>query len=503
MLKNIGIGWVATVATVAATFFLLPFVYRTLGEDGYGTWLLITAILAYLQQLLVGLPMTSVRYLAEDIANDDTAALNRTASTCAGLYSLMAAAALLIGVGLFFFFVAVYDIPAEWRTGSRIAFGLMMLHSALRFASLLPQALMAAHHDFVPRELAMLSVSVLRVVVTVVFLTLSASLVALAVVQLTLLAYEVGLLAFVVRRRYRALRLSFSDFDLSIVRRLFSFSFYVMLITTGGSLAYQADSLIIGAWEYVAVIPFYVTAASLLGYLFQFADGISQVVMPTATSLHARGQATELRELYMRWSKIAFSLSVLAAVYLFVLGPRFLAWWIDPLFEIPSGQVLRILMVAGLFRLPLYSVGQAMLMGIGKPRYPSVGVFVTSMANILLSLLLVGPLGLVGVALGTVIPHLLFSALLTAHACRQIGVTLGGFLRYVTVRPAIGAIPSIAVLLWFQRVLDVRDFVGLATAGVAMLLTFSMTTVFFIFRNDPYLDLRGRLVAYLGRGRGR
>jgi hypothetical protein len=59
-------------------------------------------------------------------------------------------------------------------------------------------------------------------------------------------------------------------------------------------------------------------------------------------------------------------------------------------------------------------------------------------------------------------------------------------------------VPVLALLLWFKLGLDVRTFAGLASAGVAMVLLFGLTSVFFVYRNDPYVDLSG----YLSRLRG-
>jgi len=44
VLRNIGSNWVLTVLTVAVSYVMTPFVVHTLGQSGYGTWTLITAI---------------------------------------------------------------------------------------------------------------------------------------------------------------------------------------------------------------------------------------------------------------------------------------------------------------------------------------------------------------------------------------------------------------------------------------------------------------------------
>src|SRR5204862_8172343 len=136
------------------------------------------------------------------------------------------------------------------------------------------------------------------------------------------------------------------------------------------------------------------------------------------------------------------------------LGPRFIAWWVDPSFEQPAGQVLQILMLSYLIFLPVRGVALPMLMGLGKAGLPTIGFLVTGFLNLGLSILFVRPLGLAGVALGTAIPNVLFAIVIFVQACRELDVSLWAFFRYVVPRAVVGAVPALAVLLWLNLQLD-------------------------------------------------
>src|SRR5206468_4196329 len=135
-------------------------------------------------------------------------------------------------------------------------------------------------------------------------------------------------------------------FDWRMVRRIFSFSLFVLVLNAGARLSFETDSLVIGAFKNVGSIPYFTVANSFLIYLMEFLIAIAAVVMPAATRLQTQGKKEELREIFLKWSKIALSLTLVAGLFLIVLGPRFIAWWIDPTFERPAGQVLQILMVS-------------------------------------------------------------------------------------------------------------------------------------------------------------
>jgi len=490
VLRNVGSTWVLTLVTIGITYALTPFVIHTLGQEGYGTWTLITSMTGYMGLLALGVPMASVRYLAQHVAEGDHRKTNEVIASCAGLYLMISAAAGLIGAALIALFVLAYDIPGALRTEARVAFALMTVQVSVGFIGLLPEGILLAHHNFVLRNFVRLGGLLLRLGLTVGLLKLDASLVMLALVQTACLAFDFSVSWALIRRSYPGIRLSLSAFDWRVVRRIFSFSLYVLLLTAGMRLTFETDALVIGAFMGVGSIAFYAVANSIVVYLMEFIVAIAAVVAPMATKLNTEGKPADLREVFLKWSKVALSLTLMIGLFLVTLGPQFIGWWIGPSFEHPAGQVLQILMLSSFVFLPVRGVALPVLMGLGKPRLPAVAFLAAGVLNLGLSILLVGPLGLMGVALGTAIPNVLFAAVVLTLACRELKIGVFAYLGYVVPRAALGALPVLALLLWFSLGVHVQGMLGLVTAGLAMVLLFGVTWVFFVYRNDPYVDLR-------------
>jgi O-antigen/teichoic acid export membrane protein len=499
LFRNVGSNWVVTLVTIGVTYVLTPFVIRSLGVEVYGTWALIVSITGYLGLLMLGIPMASVRYFAQHVAEGDRRKLNEAIGSCAALYLLLGLVALVAGAALFGFFVHTYTIPAGVRAQAHLAFAVSVLYAAAGFVGLLPEGILAAHDDFVRRNLVRLGSILLRLGLTLGLLALVPSLLVLALIQLACLIFDFSVSWLLIRRRYPGTRLRLRDLDWSMVRRIVSFSVFVLLLNAGARLSFETDSLVIGAFMNVGSIPYFTVANSLILYLMEFLIAIAAVVMPTATRLKTQGRSAELRDIFLKWSKIALSLTLVAGLFLIVLGPRFIGWWIDPSFEAPAGQVLQVLMVSYLVFLPVRGVALPILMGLDKPRLPTIAFLIAGLVNLGLSILLVRPLGLVGVALGTAIPNVLFAAFVLVLACRELETPLSLYAGYVVPRAVLGALPVAAVLLAFKEGLDVRSLAGLGGAGVAMVLVCALTWVFFVYRDDPYLDLRGQLSRLLAR----
>lgn len=487
--KNVGSNWVVTLVTVAALYVLTPFTIHRLGDDAYGTWMLITAMTGYLSLLVLGVPMAAVRSFAQHIAVGDEKKLSEAIGGCMALYLLLGGIALVVGTGLYVFF-SFYNIPSPLSVDAHAAFILMVVFVSIGFVGLLPEGVLASHDDFVPRNIVRLSALLLRVILTVVLLTITPSLAALAFVQVACLVFDFALCWVFIRRRYPNIRIRLRDFNWALARQIFSFSLFVLVLQAGARLSFETDSLVIGAFKDVGSIPYFTVANSFLIYLMDFITAIAAVVMPIATRLKTQGKTGDLREVFLKWSKIALSLSLLVGLFLIVLGPPFIGWWIDPAFEAPAGQVLQILMISYLVFLPMRGVALPILMGLGKPGIPTIGFLVAGVLNLALSILLIRPFGLAGVAVGTAIPNVLFAGMVLFQTCRELQTPMMDYVRYVVPRAVVGALPVLGLLLFFKVTLDVRGITQLVGAGIAMVLLFAATWVYFVYRNDPYVNLR-------------
>jgi O-antigen/teichoic acid export membrane protein len=451
VLRSVGSNWIVTAATVVVTYLLTPFVFHHVGAEAYGTWAVVTALTGYLGLFALGVPMACVRYLAQHVAEGDADKTNQVIASCLGLYLLVGIAALLAGIGLFAVFTTTYELSPTIAADARTAFAFTILFVSAGFAALLPEGIFAAHDDFVVRNVVRLAALGLRLALTLSWLTSNATLVTLALVQLGCMVFDVSLSYLIIRRRYPGLRIGLTGFHWSVVQRIFSFSLYVLLLQAGLRLSFETDALVIGAFQPVESIPYFTVANSFIVYMMDFIVAIAAVVMPAATRLKAQNRMPELRDVFLKWSRIALALTIAAGAGLAVIGPRFIAWWIDPSFEGPSGDVLRILVLSSVIFLPVRGVALPILMGLGKPKAPAVGIIVAGIANLALSLALVRPFGLVGVAIGTAIPNVVFACYILRAACRELDVPMMHFFKHMLPRAAISAIPAFTQPLWVRK----------------------------------------------------
>ncbi len=512
MWRNIGSNWALAVIQIVVLVQLTPVQVHALGPAAQGAWLTVASLTSTLGLLIVGVPMASVRFIAGHVARREFAEANRVIATCVAMCLALGAAALLVGAIVSVFFERVYIASPGWQSlgprvlrEARIAYWISVAQVALGFVAQLPFGILDAHHDFVRRNGVKIAGLLLRLGLIVGVLRVFPSLVLLAMMQFAVMVVEFGAALFFIRRGAPSIRFGLAGYDAGRLRAILGFSAFAMLIGMGSQLSFQCDQLVIGAYSTPEQGTFFDVGNKFFPPLVGLVLGIGMVIMPTATKLQATGDFAELRAAFLKWSKIAFSLSLLVGAYLLVLGPQFVGWWMGPTFTGPSGTVTRVLMAAFLLFLPVRGVASPMLMGLGKPGPTSLAFLGMGVANLALSLALVKPFGIVGVAVGTAVPLVFFSGLVAFLACRAVEIPIGKYVGYVLGRPSLGVLPALLVVVLMKRGFGGLSFgasrgaqaIPLVASGLAMMTVLLLTNLLFVYRDDPHVALPGRVLRLL------
>ena len=310
----------------------------------------------------------------------------------------------------------------------------------------------------------------------------------LACVQVGVALLEFLVAMAVSRSRHPGVRLRPRPIRWSEARGLLSFSVFAFLMNMGAMLAFRIDAVVIGMNAAPESAAIYGIGNKIFDPFINILLAIGMVLMPLAATARSRGDITPVREAFMKWSKIAATLVLLIGGFLMVLGPAFLRAWIGEGYQDESGRLMQILMASFFLFLPIRGVALPALMGLGRARGPGFGLLAMGIGNLALSLALVEPYGLTGVALGTAIPNVVFAAVLGHLACRLLEVRTLRWATYSFARPAVVAVIAVGALLAADRVFTIETLPALIGAGLLYTGTFGLLTVAYGFARDPHLD---------------
>jgi O-antigen/teichoic acid export membrane protein len=508
--RSVASTWVLNVLQALALLALAPFVIARLGDGQNGLWVAIVSLTGIASLFVLGVPIASVRFVAAAVARGDKAGADKAVSTCLGICIGLGAAA-LVALGVSYFVFERSYLGGEFAQGldsyalegGRIAFAVVAVQLAASFALRLPYGLLDAHQDFLARNAVMAGEVVLRLVLTFAMLAWSPTLPALACVQVVCALAEFAAARLVLRRRHPDVHFSLAAFDRSLVREILGFSVWALLLNVGALLAFRVDVLVIGAYLPAEAATQFDVGNKFFEPLTGLMVAVSAVVMPKSAALAATARRAELRDVFLRWSKICLSLVLLVGLYLLVLGPAFLGAWVGERFEATSGPVLRVLMASFVLWLPVRGVAIAILFGMGKPRAAALSFLALGVVNLALSVALVESHGILGVALGTAIPNVVFALHVLWLVCRELQLPIGEWIRYVVGRTALAALIPFAFLVLVQQTLDPRSLPALVATGAMSVAVFALAWVFVAYRGDRYIDARAVLARWFARGEGR
>jgi len=508
LLKSIGTNWVRVGFAVVVSFLLAPLLASRLGTELAGSWGVINAWLSWLTLITAGIPMASVRLFAQHIAKGDVDGLNRAIATVVRITFIFGA---LIGIGALLLYIPysevnLQSVPLGHTDDASNAFLISALLAVGGFAIQVPYGVLIAHGNFPLSNLAQIIALIGRFILNWIVLSVftpSLTVVALANLAINIVDLAIGV-AFV---KWKHPNVTFVGAKAGPVfgSGIFSFSLYVLILLAGGKLTYSLDSIIIskalGDHEVLA----FENGKMFVVYLTEIMVGIGSVMLPAAVKFKEQGRIDEIRRMSLPWIKIATGVSMLAAIGLLAFGDGFIARWMinaRGFNHVAAGDTMRVFTISHIFFLPAYGVIVMLLMGLGKPKGPSLIYVAAGLLNAGLSIALVPRFATAGVAYGTAIANALFTLAMYVTYCREMNVGLDEVISRTAVKPLLGALPVAALAWWLRGVLipvgtaDVPapppSWIALTVGGVAVTAVFAVVWVCFVQRGEGEFDLWAR-----------
>lgn len=259
-------------------------------------------------------------------------------------------------------------------------------------------------------------------------------------------------------------------FHLGSVQGVLSFSLVAYLVTFTNLIMARTDQAVIGFTIGVAFVAAYQAGYKAAEMFNLFAVQLQDALSPAAARLQAQGNRTALRHLLIANTRMTVALVVplgaLCAVY---LEPLIRLLTGLPAVESSTLQVGWALLASGVSLMMTNSVSKRVLMMCGWERKLLWASLADAGLNLVLSLVLVRRFGLVGVALGTLVPNLLIGWFwVLPLAARFAGMSLRDFCAqaYVPALRVIGVAAAVlALLAWLAPTEPQANLLALGWRG--------------------------------------
>jgi len=485
--RNLLSNWVSFVANLAIMFFLSPFLVRNLGDDAYGFWSLAVSLTGYLGLMEIGVRTSTGRFINYYIGRGEEDRVSQVVNTSLTFYTAISVVLLGAGALLGVFFADIFPkFPAELSAQAKWIIVLLGLNIWVGFFTGTFMQLLQANDRFDLQNLVAVVVLVLRTAGTVAAILAGYGLVTLALVQVGSGVLGCVLLYFTTVWKGHPVRLGLRHFKWEMLRELFVFGTWVFVGNVGMRVISYFNAAIIGWLLGAKEITYYSIALLLVDYSHTLVGYLPrQILEPDLAKAAGRAAKGEMQWLMVKGSRLSMFLAVPVLVGFLVLGQEFIRLWMGPEYR-QSSEILSILSLAAFARLANYMC-QSVLNAIGVVRAPAILTGVEAVANILLSVVLVAvfKMGLVGIAIGTLIPMVIFEGVLLAWlTCRSMGMSLLTYFRQTIPRWALAAAILWAISLPIARLDWNGRWVQFLIKAAMICLVYSVIGWFLVLSKD-------------------
>lgn len=454
-IRNISWNYVSAVADILVFFILTPIVVKHFGVTVYGVWILLHAIIFYLNFFDLGLYTALVKYVANFREVGDFTSLNDVVGLTLMMMAVAGVAAFTTSIVLAWFFVPYYfnvsDEMIDTLTLAIMLFGVNLLVS-------FPGSVFRAIFEGYQRYDVLGAISTLMTVLTavasyIVIVVYDSGILLMASVEIAFSIIGVVLYVFFVGKLFPEVKPGFGGAGGENWKRLRSYSWWVALNEMLVEGASRIDRLLIPVFISVSMVTPYSLVCSVAGAIFLMVDPITEVFFSLSSVFDARDDKGQLRTLLLKGTKLVMGFSFPISVCAMAYGEEFLNWWVGADYVTLDGPVLE-LVVASFVVTAFIITSSNILMAISRLK----GLFVISVIELLIAVILavltLPEYGLAGLAASFLVANSLVTfLLLVPYVCKALNQSIFEYLLDSLFRPLLPVLPSLAVVYLLDQVL--------------------------------------------------
>ncbi len=476
LLINTGSNVLVMVVKLAITFIMTPVFIHNLGKYDYGLWEMISMVIGYMGLLDLGMRPAISRFAAKHKAENDEDSL-RT------IYSSAFVFLGLVGILLFAFF-CLWGI---WFSGSVAPAGephqkytlFLIVIGAYIFISF-PGYVAESYFEGFQKYYLKNNITIFNSIIGSSFLyfliTPENGLILLAGINAIGITVKYLLFMWILSRpAYGAIRARAGSISLAHLKTLIIFGSKSLVQGISSRIENGTDALIIGFVLGPAMVPFYSIPANLTQYIRNLGWTITHSFMPLFSGLSAAAEEDTIRKVFVVASRYTFSILLAMGTGVLILGAPFISIWVGKEFGEKASLIIVFLVFFSV--LPFINpFATRYLTAIDKHAIFAKLTPFAALINLGLSLALVYPFGIEGVAFASMVPGIIFVPIYLVYTCRQLNLPVSRYIISSVLPAALPAVIMATVILIVGDYLAYNSYAhilaGAFSGGACWLLCF-------------------------------
>lgn len=469
---------------MALTFIMAPILIRNLGNYDYGLWEMFAAVIGYMGMLDLGIKPAISRFTAQHSARDEGEELQTLYSSA---FLFMCFVGLMLAIAFIIWGLVFPNSLAQEGTESE-RYALLCFIFAAQFVFVFPgyvaESVLEGLQKYHIKNLITLINSLLGSMLIFNMITPENGLVLLAGINALGLSSKY-LIYFMVLRTARngLLKPLGVKPSLSRLKELIIFGSKSLVQGISTRIENATDSLVIGTILGPASVPFYSIPANLVGYIRTLSWTLTHVFMPVFSQLSATGNNALIIKTYLQGSRFVVAAVLLLSIGVITLGADFIRLWIGPEFS-ENAEILIIILVAFTALPMLNPFAGRYLTALNEHGIMAKWSPLSALLNIGLSIPLAYSLGIVGVALGSLIPIGIFVYIYMRKCCALLGIQKREYILLSVLPAVVPAILMFAAITLLKQYWPIDGYLVLLACAMIGSLTYLVAFFFVGLKRD-------------------
>jgi O-antigen/teichoic acid export membrane protein len=454
------------VATALVSMLIMPFVVHAMGDRMYGTWALVASIIGYYGTLQIGLEPAINRYMARALGAKDHEECNRVFNTALRLLSAVGAALLAVTGLLAFLAHWLAKNPSDAAVLWKLIV-ILGVYTALLFPTRVLQGTLEGQLRYDRTASVDFLSLVLRTTLLIVIVLRGYKIIALALVTVASGIPAIILYIYFISKELPFLRLDSKYWSPDTARKLFSFGIYSFAATIANTIRFRVDALVVASYVGLAAVTHYRIGSTLTQFFMGMMEALAGFFPAVFSRMEGAGNYEGLKRTYFFATKVTTCIASFVGFALIAWGKPFIHVWMGPAYQ--DAYPVLVVLTAGLIVALSQAASPQLLYGLAKHKYTALANSLEAIANLALSIILAKRYGMIGVALGTLIPMVLVKLFIQpVYVCRLANIPYGEYIQRFakTVAAVVGAlvIPLLLTLKFAAPSYKVLFPIGIVSA---------------------------------------
>ncbi len=389
-------------------FFLMPFTIHHLGSEQYGIWVTAMAFLGYYSFLDMGLSGAVFTHMSYALGREDHEEARNIYGAGVWIFSAVSAALTVVTL------VAAASVYFLHYTHGRVLAEVLIivgLGAASSFGMRVPFGTLNAAQHFDITAWAIILSAILRAVGTVIILDAHHGVVGLAWLSMFTALPANMIIIWSVHRKFPFLKIfRWPRWHMPTARRLFSFGGPVLIGQIADRIRFQTDTLTVSFFVGLTAVTHYAVGSTLVMYYMDAIAAIIGVIIPVLSMQKSVNDHAGFERSFLSGTRVALVSSAFILFGMLAWSRDFVIRWMGRSFT-DVYPVIVVLSIAMFIETSQATSVNALYASLHQKAYAALNIS-EAVVNLILSILLVRPFGMVGVALGTLIPSIFFRGIL-------------------------------------------------------------------------------------------